>query len=146
MYSQGNHPVIARIAVGVFFLILMSMALQGLYQDEQFENAPRSQGTVERSWTTYGRKGSTRYHVSYDFADVHGRIWAVHNDTSQGTYGSVHMGTIVPVRYLATDPNQSRIDWPNEMQYHWHQDKVLFCIALVLGVFFALMSFAARKS
>ena len=145
MYSRENHPVIARIAVGVFFLILMSMALQGLYQDEQFEKAPSSQGTVERSWTTYGRKGSTRYHVSYDFPDNHGHIWAVHNDTSQGTYGSVHMGTLVPVKYLAADPNQSRIDLPNETQYHWHNDKFLFGIALVPGVFFVLMSFAARK-
>ena len=145
MRSKGNS-VFALIGTGIFVAVLLTISLQALYQDEQFEKKGlRSQGTVEHEWTNSGSKGGIHYHVRFHFPDAHGSVWVVSNDTSPGTYQSVQVGTVVPVKYLGADPNQCRIDLPNETAFQWHRDKVLFYLALGLAAFCGLIFWGNRR-
>jgi hypothetical protein len=141
------NPIFGIICIWVFSAGFMYISLHGLYRDKQLdESTHRSQGTVEHDWSSLGRKGGTHYHVRYHFADDQNRLWTVtDDDVSPGTFRSVSTGTILPVKYLADDPSQSRIDWPNETQYHWHNDKVLFYIALGLAVICVLVTTGKRR-
>jgi hypothetical protein len=139
------NPIFGLIIVGCFFAGMMTLALNRLYWDEQFDQSPhRSQATVERKWITHGSKSGTFYHVRYHLIDELGRLCADEPVTSRATYDSARPGALVPVRYLDVDPMRSRIDTPEETAYHWRQDKVLFYMAGGIGVIWLLV-WSSRK-
>ncbi len=115
MRAKGN-PFVGLLLIAVFWIGLMAIAVHQLYRDEQFDQSThRSQAIVEHDWSTLGSKGGTHYHVRFHFIDDQNRLWTTTaDDISLGTYRSLRTGVIVPVKYLAEDPAQSRIDWPNE--------------------------------
>jgi hypothetical protein len=140
MRSKGN-PIFGLTGFGVFFAGLLAISLHQLSNDEQFDRSThRSQAIVEHVWDSMGSRGGTHYHVRFHFIDDQNRLWtSTADDISLGTYRSIRSGVIVPVKYLGEDPAQCRIDWQNENQYHWHQDKVLFYVALGIGLIWGLM-------
>jgi hypothetical protein len=140
---RSAHPLLAAVLIGIFCTGLLFLALSGLYRDEQFDQSTlRSQATVEHYWTTTGNKGSTHYHVRYHFQDEFFRQWIVNTAVARGTYARLQVGDVVPVKYLEDEPVQSRIDWPEEDQYHWRQDEILLCVGLLIGGFTALIFFS----
>jgi hypothetical protein len=133
------HPILGLIIVAIMFIAIATMAVRALYLDEKFATSThRSQATIEHDWTTHGSKSGTHYHTRYHFADEQGHVWADSSEIASGTYQRIHVGTIVPVKYLESDPNQSRIDLPEEDKWHWRQDEILACLGLGIGLVFAL--------
>jgi hypothetical protein len=127
--------IFGLIATGFFVLILVTISLPGLYRDEQFDQSTsRSQGTIEQEWTTYGSKSGIHYHVRYHFADDHGRLWTIDTQVAPGTYPG-----------LEDDPRQTRIDGPVEAEFHWHKDKVLFGVPLVVALFLLLIVWSNHR-
>lgn len=147
MRAKTVNPVVVLVVMAIMSAIVLSMAVRGFYLDEQFNTiAHRSQGTVDNAWATAGGKGRTNYHVSYRFLDEVGLPWTDTALVAQATYLRLHAGDIVPVKYLAGDPRQSRIDWPEEDQWHWHESEVQLCAGLVIGgVGFLIWIFRRRK-
>jgi hypothetical protein len=139
------NPIFGLVIVGCFFAGLMTLALHLLHRDQLLgQSTHRAQATVEHVWSSSGK--GAHYHVRLHFTDDQNVLWTVtEDDVSRGTYMSVKTGVIVPVKYLPEDPTQSRIDWPNEIQYHWHTDRILFYIALGVGVIWVLVFWSAIR-
>jgi hypothetical protein len=145
MSAKTVNPIFGLIGFGFVFLGIISLALRGLYLDEEFDtNARRSEATIDQVWTTTGSKGSTHYHARYHFIDDVGMSWVDNSTVALTSYRSLQSGSMVPVKYLESDPGQSRIDWPSEREWHWRQDESLACIGLVVGGF-GLLIFLARR-
>ena len=146
MRSKKVNPIFGLIVFGIIFAGIVIMACRALYLDEKFDQkVQRSQATVEHYWTTTGSKGSTHYHVRYHFGDEKGLTWTVNTAIGRGTYIRLHTGDIVPVKYLDGDPGDSRIDWPIEEQWHWHQDETLACVGLFMGALMFLIFASQRR-
>ena len=133
------RPVVGLLVVGFFFAALMTLAVHFIRLDEQFDQSThRSRATIEYAWRTSGK--GAHDDVRLHFRDDHDRMWTdTINDVSRGTFASMKVGTIVPIKYLAEDPGQCRIDLPNESQYHWDKDKILLYLALGVGAVWVLV-------
>ena len=99
------QPLLGLIIVGLMFAGIASLAGHALYLDEEFETSThRCQATIEHDWTTHGRKSGTFYHTRYHFTDDKGHGWTDSCVISSSTYRHIQVGTVVPVKYLETDP------------------------------------------
>jgi hypothetical protein len=116
-----------------FFLTITSGRL---YRDWQFDQSPlRSTATIERTWTTTGRKGGTQYHAAYRYV-INGVSYdATDESVMSSTYLRLEDTQQVPVRYLPQDFTQSRIDWDAERNGQDRHDEVGVGFCFLLAVF-----------
>ena len=146
MRSNVN-PVFVFVVMGIVFVFIAYKAVSALYLDEEFDtHARRTTATVEQAWTTRGSKGSIHYHARYHFLDDQGVRWTDSGPIAPTTYGQLRVGEVVPVKYLNTNPAHSRIAWPVEEQWHWHQDEIMAGVALFMGGVATLIFMSKRRS
>jgi hypothetical protein len=136
---------LAQIFGSIYTLLLacffMWQGINGLSTDREFnENVGRTTGTIERFWMTSSGRGWNRdYWVTYNYQPGSDAARQITLRISATAYPQLHEGLGIPVKYLLRDPDETRIDWPNEEQWHWVSDVgyVILGIVLLAGAAFA---------
>ena len=89
------------------FIIVLSLRDDARAASDLSRMAAEGRATdavVTRLWVSHGSKGSTSWHVAYDY-DVDGRSYSSQNGIARSHWEELQVGGRLPVTYLASDPS-----------------------------------------
>jgi hypothetical protein len=118
---------IAFIFVGICLMvlscILIEEGIEGLYYDHEFGGVGRTTGTIKRIWTvSNGRRMSRSCWATFSYQPGDDGIRETILLVSPTNYGRLQVDDPIPVKFLLREHTDSRIDWPEEDEWHWIRD------------------------
>ena len=142
---------LSQVLGGVCFVLMgclfLCLGAHQLWLDREFDgNVGRAKATIARLWTSGGGKGGTTHEASYIYAAQAGGMQEGDSQVGRATYSQMRVGQQVPIKYLLSDPTESRIDWPVEEEFHWHNDGGITALAFVFTFIGALVAWLGWRN
>jgi hypothetical protein len=119
---------ITSIFVGICLLILSCVlieeGIEGLSQDQEFDGGVgRTTGTIKRIWTvSNGRRMSRSCWTTFSYQAATDGFRDTTLLVSPTNYQRLRVDDSIPVKFLLREHAESRIDWPEEDEWHWIRD------------------------
>ena len=101
---------VLMFALGVFLgILVITDTLDGQERQQRLEReGVNTEAEIVKKWLERRRRWQTRRYVLYRF-EANGRSYERRAMLSSGAFQSVQVGDFVPVRYVASSPEQSRL-------------------------------------
>jgi len=144
---QKGKPtqVFGGICFVLFGCVFLGLGIRQLYLDWEFDGkVGRATSTIERLWISSSGKHGTDYDIRCRYEVGDGQFVESDSMIGRTTYGQIHVGEQIPIKFLLQDPSVSRIDSSIEQQRNWHNDEAVAVFALVFTAIGALIAWFGR--